>query len=168
MIELLSPSNANDTCGNRNRAGVTSLTVPSALRPRVRDDSPGTQPSDRARHHQQRLPAGDGPSALPRLHGASDQREQPAQFDRGRQLALLLEGGADRRLPPRRRRTYCQDGYAPRTASAALTSTDVIRARRPPRRRSPAERQRWPAVIGSARRTARTMRPRPPPADFRG
>src|ERR1700722_14999607 len=75
VIELLSPSNANDTCGNRNRAGVTSLTVPSARRPRVRDDGPGTQPSDRAWHHRQVLPASDGPSALPRLHGASDQRE---------------------------------------------------------------------------------------------
>jgi hypothetical protein len=71
VIELLSPSNANDTCGNRNRAGVTSLTVPSARRPRVRDDGPGTQPSDRAWHHRQRLPASDGPSALPRLHGAT-------------------------------------------------------------------------------------------------
>ena len=35
------------------------------------------------------------PSALPGLHGVGEQREQPAQFDRSRQLAALLEGGAD-------------------------------------------------------------------------
>jgi hypothetical protein len=34
-------------------------------------------------------------SALPRLHIVGDARKQPAQFDRGRQLAALLEDGAD-------------------------------------------------------------------------
>jgi hypothetical protein len=44
----------------------------------------------------------------------------------------------------------------------------VIRARRPPRHRSPAERQRWPAVIGCAAVRARAMRPRTASRGFPG
>ena len=57
---------------------------------------PGTQSPDRPRRRGQRLPAGDGPGALPRLRHVSDQRKQSAQLDGGRKLAFLLEGGADR------------------------------------------------------------------------
>ena len=55
------------------------------------------QPCYRTRWHRgQRLPAGYGPGAGPRLRSVGDTRKQPAQLDRGRQLAALLEGGADR------------------------------------------------------------------------
>ena len=47
-------------------------------------------------HRPQRLPAGDGAGALPRLLVVGDAGEQPPQLDRGRELAMLLEGGADR------------------------------------------------------------------------
>jgi len=62
-----------------------TLMIPAGVRPRY--------PSDRARW--QRLPAGNDPGAFPRLHGVGDAGKQPAQLDRGRQLAVLLEGGAD-------------------------------------------------------------------------
>jgi hypothetical protein len=55
------------------------------------------QPPDRARRRGQRLPAGYGPRALPRLHVVGDGGEQPAQLDGGRQFASLIEDGADRR-----------------------------------------------------------------------
>ena len=53
-------------------------------------------PLPRAQRHGQRLPAGDGPGTGAGLRGVGDGGEQPAQLDRGRQLAALLEGGADR------------------------------------------------------------------------
>jgi hypothetical protein len=49
-------------------------------------------------HRLQRLPAGDGPGALPRLHVVGDARKHPAQLDRSRELAALLIDGADRSL----------------------------------------------------------------------
>jgi hypothetical protein len=45
--------------------------------------------------HRQRLPGGDGPSALPRLRIVGHSREQPAQLDGRSELAALVEGGAD-------------------------------------------------------------------------
>jgi hypothetical protein len=56
--------------------------------------APRTQPPDRL--HRQRLPPGYGPCALARLHVVRDAGEQPAQLDRGRQLAATIESGADR------------------------------------------------------------------------
>ena len=53
-------------------------------------------PLPRAQRHGQRLPAGDGPGTGAGLRGVGDGGEQPAQLDRGRQLAALLESGADR------------------------------------------------------------------------
>ena len=43
------------------------------------------------------LPAGDGAHALPCLPVIGDAREPAAQFNRGRELAALLEDGPDRR-----------------------------------------------------------------------
>jgi hypothetical protein len=53
-------------------------------------------PLPRAQRHGQRLPAGDGPGTGAGLGGVGDGGEQPAQLDRGRELAALLEDGADR------------------------------------------------------------------------
>jgi hypothetical protein len=53
------------------------------------------QPPDWARRHGERFPVSNGPDALPRLRSIGDAREQPAQFDGGRQLASLIEDGAD-------------------------------------------------------------------------
>ena len=53
-------------------------------------------PLPRAQRHGQRLPAGDGPGTGAGLRGVGDGGEQPAQLDRGRQLAALLESGTDR------------------------------------------------------------------------
>ena len=44
----------------------------------------------------QRPPAGDGPGTGAGLRGVGDGGEQPAQLDRGRELAALLEDGTDR------------------------------------------------------------------------
>ena len=52
-------------------------------------------PLPRVQRHGQRLPAGDGPGTGAGLRGVGDGGEQPAQLDRGRELAALLEGGAD-------------------------------------------------------------------------
>jgi hypothetical protein len=43
----------------------------------------------------QRLPAGDDPGALACRRRVADTGEQPAQLDRGRELAALVEGVAD-------------------------------------------------------------------------
>jgi hypothetical protein len=56
--------------------------------------TPLAQPPGRA--WWQRLPARYDARALPRLHVVRDAGKQPAQLDRGRQLALLLECGTDR------------------------------------------------------------------------
>jgi hypothetical protein len=53
-------------------------------------------PRYRTRQYGQRLPAGNGPSALSGLCDVGDAGKQPAQLDGGRQLAALFEGGADR------------------------------------------------------------------------
>jgi hypothetical protein len=45
---------------------------------------------------RRRLPAGDGPDMGPRHRVVGNAREQAAQFDRGGQLAFLLEEVADR------------------------------------------------------------------------
>jgi hypothetical protein len=45
--------------------------------------------------HRQRLPRSDGARAFPHLGVAVDPREQPAQLERGREFAALLERGAD-------------------------------------------------------------------------
>ena len=55
----------------------------------------GRQPRYPAQGHGQRRPASDGPGAGPRVGVIGDAGEQPAQFDSGRQLAALIEGGAD-------------------------------------------------------------------------
>ena len=55
--------------------------------------TPLAQPPGRA--WWQRLPARYDGRALPRLHVVRDAGKQPAQLDRGRQLALLLECSAD-------------------------------------------------------------------------
>jgi hypothetical protein len=55
--------------------------------------TPLAQPPGRT--WRQRLPARYGARALPRLHVVRDAGKQPAQLDRGRQLALLLECSAD-------------------------------------------------------------------------
>ena len=62
-----------------------ALKIPAGVKSRY--------PPGRARW--QRLPTGNGPGAFPRLHGVGDAGKQPAQLDGGRQLAVLLEGGAD-------------------------------------------------------------------------
>lgn len=54
-----------------------------------------TQWHHRARRRGCRLPAGDGAGACPRLR-VVDPWETLPQLDDGRQLALLMEGGADR------------------------------------------------------------------------
>jgi hypothetical protein len=46
-------------------------------------------------HHLKRLPAGDDPSTRPRLRVVGDAGEQPAQLDRGGELATLFVDGAD-------------------------------------------------------------------------
>ena len=46
--------------------------------------------------HRPWRPANDGPGTLPRLGVVGDAGEQPAQFDRGRELAALLISGANR------------------------------------------------------------------------
>jgi hypothetical protein len=51
---------------------------------------PAGSPRQLGRGRGQRSPAGDGPGAGARLLVVDDTREQPAQFDRGRQLAALL------------------------------------------------------------------------------
>jgi hypothetical protein len=62
---------------------------------RTRSGPPGcAHPMGRKR--RQRLPASDDTGALPRLQVVGDGGEQPAQLDGGRQLASLLECGADR------------------------------------------------------------------------
>ena len=53
-------------------------------------------PLPRVQRHGPRLPAGDGPGTGAGLRGVGDGGEQPAQLDRGRQLAALLESGTDR------------------------------------------------------------------------
>ena len=53
-------------------------------------------PLPRAQRHGQRLPAGNGPGTGAGLRGVGDGGEQPAQLDRGRELAALLVDGADR------------------------------------------------------------------------
>ena len=55
--------------------------------------TPLAQPPGRA--WRQRLPARYDARTLPRLHVVRDAGKQPAQLDRGRQLALLLECSAD-------------------------------------------------------------------------
>jgi hypothetical protein len=44
----------------------------------------------------QGLPAGNGPGTGAGLRGVGDARHQPAQLDRGRELAVLLVDGTDR------------------------------------------------------------------------
>ena len=50
------------------------------------------------RPQRQRLPARDGPGALPCLRVVGDAREQPPQLERSREFAPLLIDGADRSL----------------------------------------------------------------------
>jgi hypothetical protein len=54
------------------------------------------QPRHRAHLLWQRCPAGDGPSARPRLRIVANPGKPPTQLDHSRQLALLVEDGADR------------------------------------------------------------------------
>jgi hypothetical protein len=53
-------------------------------------------PLPRAQRDGQWLPAGDGPGTRAGLGGVGDGGEQPAQLDRGRELAALLVDAADR------------------------------------------------------------------------
>ena len=55
----------------------------------------GRQPRYPAQRYGQRLPAGKGASARPRLRIVGYSREQPAQLGGGGELAALVEGGAD-------------------------------------------------------------------------
>jgi hypothetical protein len=55
----------------------------------------GPQPGHRAWLRRWRLPSGDCPDVCPRLRVVGDPRKSPTQLDGGRQLALLVEDGAD-------------------------------------------------------------------------
>jgi hypothetical protein len=59
--------------------------------------SPRASRRDPAQRDGQGLPAGDGPGTGAGLRGVGDAGEQPAQLDRGRELAAFLVDGADRR-----------------------------------------------------------------------
>jgi hypothetical protein len=54
------------------------------------------QPRHRAHLLRQRCPPGDGPSARSRLRIVANPGKPPTQLDHSRQLALLVEDGADR------------------------------------------------------------------------
>ena len=55
----------------------------------------GPQPGHRAWLRRWRLPSGDCPDVCPRLRVVGDPRKSPTQLDGDRQLALLVEDGAD-------------------------------------------------------------------------
>ena len=50
---------------------------------------------DKPRLHRQRLPGGDSARTFLRLRSVGHAREQPAELDRGGELAALLECGTD-------------------------------------------------------------------------
>jgi hypothetical protein len=58
--------------------------------------NPPVRPRPLTRPHRQRFPAGNGPGALPGFRHVGHAGEQPAQLGGSRQLASLVEGGADR------------------------------------------------------------------------
>jgi hypothetical protein len=55
----------------------------------------GTQPDHGARWRRQRLPSGDSSDVRSCLGVVGDPRKSPAQLNSGRQLAVLVEDGAD-------------------------------------------------------------------------
>jgi hypothetical protein len=92
-----------DGNGNRGRLAAHAGAGLAPKRPTVTATQPtpcpqlplaGTQPRHGA--HWQRRPPSDGPGALRRLPVVGNAREQAPQLDGGRQLAVLIEDGADR------------------------------------------------------------------------
>jgi hypothetical protein len=77
----------------RWKSAYQALVVSAAIKPVTWDR---VSSAVRARWHGQRLPAGNGPGTGTGLRGVGDGWEQPAQLDRGRELAALLVDGADR------------------------------------------------------------------------
>src|SRR5438045_3981070 len=81
-------------------------------------------PQERAKVQKNRSQLNFAPRSMERLHAVGDGGEQPARFDGGRQLALLIEHGADCRslclsehvgsmgthITKQDRRTPCSDG----------------------------------------------------------
>ena len=82
----------------RSRERRAALPGLRQLRHQARVSAPAVTAAASASLHRQRqrLPAGDGPGALPRLRVVGDAGEPPAQLDRSRELAALLVDGADR------------------------------------------------------------------------
>jgi len=100
---LIAHRRCGDTLGQpRPLAGTDGQgQVPGEVLTGCRRASRGTAsglpaPKPLGRAWRQRLPSGDDARALPRLQVVCDTGEQAPQLDRGRQLALLLECGADR------------------------------------------------------------------------
>ena len=85
--------------------------------------APALQPPGRTR--RQRLPSSYHARALSRLHVVCNAGKQPAQFDRGRQLALLLECGADRGGCG-----FGDDEHPRRMVTRAVTGKRCVRGRR--------------------------------------
>jgi hypothetical protein len=73
-------------------AGLLLTKAPLVVLFTARPAQPGRWP----RRQAQWFPASDGPGACPRLLGARDAGEQPAQLDCGGKLPALVESGADR------------------------------------------------------------------------
>jgi len=84
-----------------SRAGRTRMLAAVDTEPALRRVAllaiAGTEPRHRAAWgRRQWRPAGDAPGARPRMGIVGDAREPASQLDHGRQLAVLIESGADR------------------------------------------------------------------------
>jgi hypothetical protein len=80
-----------------NRAARFALATPARCAAAVsRSVHPAARSPDQPGLRGQGVPASNDPGAFPSLRIVGHAREQPAQLDGSRQLALLLERGADR------------------------------------------------------------------------
>ena len=82
--------------GSTTVAVRSPVPSPSAAGDRSASGLLAPAPRQPGRSRRQRHPSGYDACALPRLHVVGDGGEQPAQLDGGRQLAPLIEHGADR------------------------------------------------------------------------
>jgi hypothetical protein len=71
--------------------------APASRRPRQASVLAGAQRRRRAERQGHGFPTSNGSDAFPCPRGVSDARESPAQLDRSRALAALIQGGANRR-----------------------------------------------------------------------